>query len=56
MNKDRIAGSAKQMKGAAKSAIGAVTGDAKLKADGQADKLEGVVQNALGGVKDALKK
>jgi uncharacterized protein YjbJ (UPF0337 family) len=56
MDKDRIAGSAKQMKGAVKSAIAAVTGDAKLRAEGRADKLEGAVQNAVGGVKDALKK
>jgi uncharacterized protein YjbJ (UPF0337 family) len=56
MNKDRIAGSAKQMKGALESAVASVTGDAKLKADGQADKLEGKVQNAVGGLKDALKK
>lgn len=56
MNKDRIVGAAKQMKGAVESAVGAVTGDAKLKADGQADKLEGKVQNAVGGLKDALKK
>jgi len=56
MNKDRIAGSAKQMKGAMETAVANVTGDAKLKADGRADKLEGVIQNAVGGVKDALKK
>ena len=56
MNKDRIAGAAKQIQGAVESAVGAVTGDAKLKADGQAHKLEGKIQNAVGGVKDALKK
>jgi uncharacterized protein YjbJ (UPF0337 family) len=55
MNKDRIAGAAKQMKGAVESAVGVATGDAKLKADGQAHKLEGKVQNAFGGLKDALK-
>lgn len=31
-------------------------GDAKLEAEGKADKLEGNVQNAIGGLKDALKK
>ncbi len=56
MNKDRIVGAAKQAQGAVESAIGAVTGDAKLKADGAAHKVEGVVQNAVGGAKDALKK
>jgi uncharacterized protein YjbJ (UPF0337 family) len=33
-----------------------VTGDAKLEAEGKADKVEGKVQNAIGGLKDALKK
>ena len=56
MNKDRIAGTAKQAKGAVKDAAGKVTGDAKLQADGKADKLEGKVQNTIGGIKDALKK
>ena len=34
MDKDRIKGSAKQTKGAAKEVIGKVTGDAKLEAEG----------------------
>jgi uncharacterized protein YjbJ (UPF0337 family) len=56
MDKDRIAGAAKQAKGAVKEAAGKVTGDTKLQADGKADKVEGKVQNAVGGMKDALKK
>jgi len=56
MDKDRIAGSAKEFKGSLKSAAGAVTGDAKLKAEGRADKTEGKIQNAVGGLKDSLKK
>lgn len=56
MDKDRIAGAAKEIKGSIKETIGKVTGDAKLKADGKADKVEGRVQNAVGGFKDALKK
>ena len=56
MNKDRIAGSAKEIKGSIKETIGKATGDAKLHADGKADKVEGKVQNAVGGLKDALKK
>lgn len=55
MDKDRIAGAANQAKGALKEAVGKVVGDAKLVADGQADKLKGKIQNAVGGVKDALK-
>jgi uncharacterized protein YjbJ (UPF0337 family) len=31
-------------------------GDAKLQSDGKTDELEGKVQNAIGGLKDALKK
>ncbi|MBB4200334.1 CsbD family protein [Rhodoblastus sphagnicola] len=55
MNKDRIVGTAKQAKGALEEAAGKVLGDAKLVAEGQRDKVEGKVQNAAGGVKDALK-
>jgi uncharacterized protein YjbJ (UPF0337 family) len=32
-----------------------VTGDEKLKAEGRAEQVEGKVQNAVGGVKDALR-
>ena len=55
MDKDRIAGAAKQAKGAIEIATGKVIGDAKLVAEGQQDKAEGKIQNAAGGVKDALK-
>ncbi len=36
MDKDRIEGSAKQVKGAVKETIGKVVGDAKLEAEGKA--------------------
>ncbi len=55
MDKDRIEGSANQAKGAIKEGIGKATGDTKLQAEGQADKLKGKVQNAVGGVKDAVR-
>ena len=55
MDKDRIAGSAKVIKGTVKEAIGKATGDAKLETEGKADKAEGKVQNAIGGVKDAVR-
>lgn len=55
MDKDRVAGSAKEAKGAVKEAIGHATGDAKLRADGKADKTEGKVQNAVGGFKDSVR-
>jgi uncharacterized protein YjbJ (UPF0337 family) len=56
MDKDRIAGSAKQAKGAIKETAGKVLGDSNLQAEGKADKAAGKVQNAIGGLKDALKK
>jgi uncharacterized protein YjbJ (UPF0337 family) len=55
MDKDRIAGSAKELKGAVKQVAGKAVGDAKLEADGKAEKVEGKVQNALGGLKDKLR-
>jgi uncharacterized protein YjbJ (UPF0337 family) len=55
MDKDRIAGIAKQANGALEEAIGKAFGDAKLVADGQNDKATGKIQNAVGGVKDAVK-
>jgi uncharacterized protein YjbJ (UPF0337 family) len=55
MDKDRIEGSAKQTKGAVKEAAGKVIGDKKLETDGKADKAAGKVQNALGGLKDAVR-
>jgi uncharacterized protein YjbJ (UPF0337 family) len=56
MDKDRIVGAVKQAKGAVKEAAGKVLGDAKLTADGKSDKVEGKIQNAIGGLKDTLKK
>jgi len=52
MDKDRLEGSVKQAKGTIKEAVGKVTGDAKLEADGTADKVDGKIQNAVGSVKD----
>ena len=56
MNKDRIVGAAKHAKGAVEEVAGKVIGDAKLVADGKQDKAAGRVQNAVGGIKDAMKK
>jgi uncharacterized protein YjbJ (UPF0337 family) len=55
MDKDRIAGSAKEIKGAIKQEIGKAVGDDKLIIDGKADKIEGKVQNVIGSLKDTLK-
>lgn len=55
VDKDRIIGSAKVVKGNVKEAVGKAVGDTKLEAQGKADKIEGKVQNAVGGIKDTLK-
>jgi uncharacterized protein YjbJ (UPF0337 family) len=55
MDKDRVVGSAKQIKGAVKQVVGKAVGDAKLESEGTADKIEGKVQNAVGALKDTLK-
>ena len=51
MDKDRVIGSAKVVK----VAVGKAIGDSKLEAEGQADKVEGKVQNAVGGIKDTIR-
>jgi len=56
VDKDRIAGSAKQAKGAIKQAVGKATGDSKLETEGAADKVAGKVQNTVGGAKDSVRK
>lgn len=55
MDKDRVIGSAKVVKGKLKEALGKAVGDAKLESEGKADKFEGKVQNAVGGIKDVIK-
>lgn len=55
MDKDRSEGALEKMKGSVKDAVGKVTGDSKLQAEGKGQKAAGTVQNTIGGVKDALK-
>lgn len=55
MDKDRIEGSAKQVRGAVKQAVGKIIGDNKLLTDGRIDTAKGKVQNAIGGLKDDLR-
>ena len=54
-DKDRIKGSAKQIKGKVKEVVGKAIGDTKLQSEGKADKVEGKIQNAFGGLKDTLR-
>jgi uncharacterized protein YjbJ (UPF0337 family) len=56
MDKDRIAGVAKEAKGTIKETTGKILGDAKMTAEGKSEKTEGKIQNAVGGLKDALTK
>ena len=55
MDKDRIEGSAHEVKGAVKEAVGKVIGDKKIQAEGAGEKAAGKVQNAVGGAKDAVR-
>ncbi len=55
MDKDRVIGSAKVIKGKVKEPVGKAIGDAKLETEGKVEKIEGKVQNAVGGVKDKLR-
>ena len=54
MDKDRVEGSAKNVKGKAKTAAGKILGD-ELKNEGRADQVKGKVQNTVGGIKDELR-
>ena len=53
MDKDRVAGSAKDFAGKVEGAVGDVTGDAKTQASGRAREASGIVQNLYGQAKDA---
>jgi uncharacterized protein YjbJ (UPF0337 family) len=55
MDKDRIDGAARQVKGSIKEAVGKVTGDSKTQAEGIAEKAAGKLQNSVGGAKDAAR-
>jgi len=55
MDKDRLAGSAKQAKGSMKEVAGKILGDGKMRTEGAAEKEAGKAQNAAGGVKDAAR-
>lgn len=56
MNKEHLKSAADKTSGAIKEGIGKVTGNEKLEAEGKIDKAKGEAREALGDVKDALKK
>lgn len=55
MDKDRIEGKAKDIKGRVKRQVGEWTGDSDAQAEGTMDQVEGKVQNAFGKAKDAVR-
>ncbi len=55
MDKDRVEGVGHQVKGAVKAAVGKVTGDTKMQAEGEIEKAAGKAQNAIGGAKDSVR-
>ena len=55
LDHDRVEGAGKKLSGSIKEGLGHLTGDAKLRAEGQGEKTEGGVQNAFGGAKDTVR-
>jgi uncharacterized protein YjbJ (UPF0337 family) len=55
MDKNRIEGAAKELKGTIKEVAGKLTGNDKLEAEGKVDKAAGQVQSTVGKGKDAIK-
>jgi uncharacterized protein YjbJ (UPF0337 family) len=55
MDKDRIAGSAKDFAGKVESAVGDAAGNAQTQAAGRAREAAGTVQNLYGQAKDAAR-
>lgn len=55
MDKEHIKGAADKVSGAAKEAVGKVTGDKSLEAEGKIDKAKGALRDVVGDVKDGIK-
>jgi len=56
MNKEHVKGAADHAKGAVKEGVGKVTGNERLREEGQLDKAKGDLHKTAGDVKDAVKK
>jgi uncharacterized protein YjbJ (UPF0337 family) len=52
MDTDRLEGIGHQIKGVVKENLGKMIGDAKLEADGAAERVAGKAQNAVGSARD----
>jgi uncharacterized protein YjbJ (UPF0337 family) len=55
VDRDRVEGAAKNLGGKVKEAAGKMTGDEKMKREGQTDQVTGKVQNTVGGLKDKVR-
>jgi uncharacterized protein YjbJ (UPF0337 family) len=55
MDTDRIVGSIKPAAGAVRQTVGKLLGDHKTESEGKAEKAEGKVWNAVGGLKDTAR-
>jgi uncharacterized protein YjbJ (UPF0337 family) len=55
MDRDRIAGSAKDFAGKVEGAVGSIAGDARTQAAGQVREATGAAQNLYGQAKDAAR-
>ena len=55
MNKDTVDGNLKQVKGSVKEALGKVTGNKSLEAEGATEKVAGKAQEGLGKTEQAAK-
>jgi uncharacterized protein YjbJ (UPF0337 family) len=55
VDENRVQGAWDQTKGAVKEGVGKAAGDQKLQTEGQADKVKGKAESAVGGAKDAAR-
>ncbi len=55
VDENRVQGAWDQAKGAVKEGAGKLVGDAKLEAEGTADKVKGKAESAVGGAKDTIR-
>jgi uncharacterized protein YjbJ (UPF0337 family) len=55
VDQDRVKGAVKEKTGELKKDVGKLSGDEKLKREGQTEEIRGKVRNTIGGVKDSLR-
>ena len=54
MNKDELKGKLENLKGRAKAAVGAMTGNKQQEAEGHAERFAGAAREKVGEVEDAV--